>query len=260
MQTAEKMFDIQGKVAIVTGASVGIGAQFSRFLASQGARVALLARRKHLLDELAGELTAEGHEAIAIQCDVLNEAAIISAIAEVVKQFGTIDILVNNAGTAAIVDALDQTKDEWDTVIGTNVTGVYLMAREAAKIMKENGGGKIINIGSIHSNQALSHRMHHTSSYHASKGAIPNLTRTLASEWAPYNIRVNAIGPAYMPTEMTEGLIDLPAFTEFVNWRCPMGRVGQPYELNGALLYFASDASTYTTGQLLNVDGGWNAI
>lgn len=254
------MFDLTGKVAFVTGASSGLGSEFARALAGQGASVALVARRKDRLDALAAELEGKGTKALVIQCDAAKEEEIISAVKQAKDYFGRIDILVNNAGVAAIPKAEAQTKEEWDFVVDINLTSVFLFAREVGKIMIEQKYGKIINIGSIHSNTAITTEMHQLSAYAASKGGVQMLTKALAAEWAKYNITVNAIGPSYFHSEMTGPFANNQVFLDFVKGRCPMGRMGNPPELSGALIYFASDASSFTTGQLLNVDGGWNTI
>ncbi len=254
------LFDLTGKVAIVTGASSGLGVQFARALAKQGASLALVARRKERLDALAKELNESGTKAIAIKCDASKEEEIIAAVQTVKEAFGRIDVLVNNAGVAVGEKAESQTKKDWDFVIDVNVTGVYLFAREVGKIMIEQNYGKIVNIGSLHSNTVINAAVETISAYCTSKGAVQMLTKSLAAEWAKYNITVNAIGPAYFPSEMTAGATSNDGFKQFVGMRCPMGRFGRDGELDGALIYFSSDASSYTTGQLLNVDGGWNTI
>ncbi|MDR0879977.1 MAG: SDR family oxidoreductase [Clostridioides sp.] len=254
----KNLFDLTGKVALVTGASSGLGVQFAKALASQGADIAIIARRKEKLDALAKEIEAMGRHCLPIKCDVTNEEEVVKTIAEIEKTCGKIDILVNNAGVANAYKAEEQPMDEWNRVINANLNAVYLVAREVGKVMIKNNYGKIINLGSIHSNVAIGSNT--ISAYCATKGAVRMLTKSLASEWAKYNITVNAIGPAYFASEMTEKAVENDAFSEFVKFRCPMGRIGNPGELDGALIYFASDASSYTTGQLLSVDGGWTTV
>ena len=254
----KNMFDLTGKVAVVTGASSGLGQQFARALASQGASIAICARRKEKLDAFAEELESGGTKCLPLRCDITVEKDIIDMVAAVKNEFGHIDILVNNAGVANEKKAEEQTLDEWNAVISANLTGVYLMAREVGKVMIEQKYGKIVNIGSLHSNTAIG--VNTISAYCATKGGVQMLTRDLASEWAKYNITVNAIGPAYFPYEMTADAVVNDDFEKFVAFRCPMGRFGRTGELDGALLLFASDASSYITGQTLNVDGGWNAV
>lgn len=256
----QNLFNISDKIAVITGASSGLGAQFARILADQGASIALLARRKERLDELATELENKGTKCLAIKCDVTQEKDIEEAIKSIQKYFGRIDILVNNAGVANGQKAEEQSQEEWARVIDANLTGVYIMAREVGKVMISQKYGKIINLGSIHSNTAINPDLNTISAYCASKGGVQMLTKALAAEWARYNITVNAIGPAYFPSEMTSEGTARDEFKKFVESRCPMKRIGRDGELNGALMFFASDASSYTTGQLLNVDGGWNCV
>lgn len=256
----QNLFDISGKIAVITGASSGLGAQFARILADQGASIALLARRKERLDELAAELENKGTKCLSIKCDVTQEKEVEEAVKSIQKYFGRIDILVNNAGVANGLKAEEQTKEEWERVIDANLTGVYVMAREVGKVMIAQKYGKIINLGSIHSNTVINSDISTITAYCASKGGVQMLTKALAAEWARYNITVNAIGPAYFPSEMTAEGTAREEFHKFVESRCPMKRIGRDGELNGALVYFASDASSYTTGQLLNIDGGWNCI
>jgi gluconate 5-dehydrogenase len=252
------MFDLTGKIALVTGASSGLGVQFAKALAGQGADLAIMARRKEKLDEVCGTIRELGVRCLAVRCDVLNNAEIRAAVAEIKEHYGRIDILVNNAGTARANPAETQSDGDWNTVIDTNLNSVYFVAREVGKVMIEQNYGKIINLGSIHSSVAMSSKP--LSAYCASKGGVLMLTRALASEWAQYNITVNAIGPAYFLSEMTGATFSAPAFQDTVKTFCPMGRPGKPGELDGAVIYFASDASSYTTGQLLSIDGGWTAI
>lgn len=254
------LFDLTGKIALITGASSGLGVDFAKALAGQGASLAIVARRKERLDALAAEMEKQGTKCFAVQCDASNEQDIINAVQQIKDHYGRIDILVNNAGTAVEAKAEEQTKEQWDRVLDINITGVYLFAREVGKVMIEQKYGKIINIGSLHSNTAISASLEHITAYCTSKGGVQMLTKSLAAEWAQHNITVNALGPAYFPSEMTQSAMGSDDFAKFVATRCPMGRFGRQGELNGALIYFASDASSYTTGQLLNIDGGWNCI
>jgi len=253
-----KLFDLTGKVAIVTGASSGLGKQMATALAGAGANVAIFARRVEKLEETKKVLDALGSDTLALKCDVTSNEEIKSAVAAVKAHYGRIDILVNNAGVATISPSQDHSDEEWERVIDTNLNAVFYVAREVGRVMIEQNYGKIINIGSIHSRVAMPGAG--IAAYCASKGGVFMLTKELAVEWAPYNITVNAIGPSYFPSEMTGDVLGDPAFLAGVKAMCPMGRTGKPEELDGAVVYFASDASTFTTGQLLNVDGGWTAI
>jgi gluconate 5-dehydrogenase len=252
------LFDLKGKIALVTGASSGLGVQFAKALAGQGADLAILARRQEKLEEVKKTIEALGVRCFAVKCDVLKNDEIKAAVAKIKEHYGRIDILVNNAGTARSNPAETQPDDDWNAVINTNLNSVYFVAREVGKIMVEQKYGKIINLGSIHSSVAMSPSP--LNAYCASKGGVLMLTRALAVEWAKYNITVNAIGPAYFPSEMTGAVLSNPDFDKVVKAYCPMGRTGKDGELDGAVIYFASDASTYTTGQLLSIDGGWTAI
>lgn len=252
------LFNISGKVAVVTGASSGLGRQFALALAREGAKVAILARRVEKLEGVKAEVEALGVECISVKCDVVDTQSIKDAVAAVMAKFGRIDILVNNAGVGTGAPAEAMPDDVWNMTINTNLNGVYYVAREVGKIMVEQKYGKIINIGSIHSTVSMMGSP--ISAYCASKGGVAMLTKALANEWAKHGITVNAIGPAYFESEMTDAVINTPEFGMAVAAYCPMGRVGQPGELDGALVYFASDASSYTTGQLLTIDGGWTTI
>ncbi|MDR2106556.1 MAG: SDR family oxidoreductase [Coriobacteriales bacterium] len=253
------LFDLTGKVALVTGASSGLGVQFAKALARQGANLAIIARRVEKLEATKKAIEDEfGVEVLALSCDVLDVAKIKETVAAIKAHYGRIDILVNNAGTARVAPAEEQSDEDWKAVIDTNLNAVYYIAREVGAVMKEQNYGKIVNLGSIHSTVAM--RGSALSAYCASKGGVLMLTKDLATEWAPYGITVNAIGPAYFPSEMTGQVIDNEDFLKLVGLICPMGRPGKPGELDGAVIYFASDASTYTTGQILWIDGGWTAV
>lgn len=252
------LFSLEGKTALVTGASSGLGVQFATALARQGANVAILARRMEKLESVKKDLEALGVKSLAVQCDLSDVEQIKSAVQEVKDHFGRIDILVNNAGIGLVEPAESQADETWYKSIDINLNAVYFMAREVGRIMIEQNYGKIINIGSIHSVVAMTGLP--ISAYGASKGGVMMLSKALANEWAMNNITVNTIGPSYFETEMTEDVIEDKSFEDVVKTYCPMGRIGKKGELDGALIYFASDASSYTTGQYLAVDGGWTAI
>jgi len=252
------LFDLKGKVAIVTGASSGLGVQFAKALARHGANVAIAARRLEKLESVKVDIEKLGVKCLAIKCDVSKSEDIKNTVSRVKEYFGTIDILVNNAGIGMAGPAEEQSDELWETMMSVNLNGAYYFAREVGKIMIEKRYGKIINIGSIHSTVAMKDLP--ITAYCTTKGGLEMLTKALANEWAKYNITVNAIGPGYFPSEMTEDVLSNKDFLEYINSRCPMGRPGRDGELDGALIYFASDASSYTTGQLLTVDGGWTTI
>lgn len=253
-----ELFNLKGKVAVITGASSGLGVQFAKALAKQGADIAIVARRIEKLESVEKEIESLGVKCLSVQCDVSNTSDIKTAVAEIIDNYKKIDILVNNAGIGLIAPAEEQTDETWEKMISVNLNGVYYFAREVGKNMIENKYGKIINIGSIHSTVAMTGLP--ITAYGATKGGVLMLTKALANEWAKHNITVNAIGPAYFESEMTAGVLGDESFSKVVETYCPMGRIGKEGELDGAVVYFASDASSYTTGQLLNVDGGWTII
>jgi len=252
-------FDLTGKVALITGGSSGLGVQFAKALGNQGAKIALVARRLEKLEEVKKDLEKEGYDVFIKKCDLADFDSIEGMVKDVKEHFGSIDILVNNAGIAYGTPSLDMTDEDWLKIMDINLNSVFFLSREVGKIMKEQGrGGRIINLGSIHSTVAMA--PFSVTSYATTKGGILMLTKSLAAEWAKYGITVNAIGPSYFESEMTENAIKTDEFKQVLKAYCPMGRVGKPGELDGALIYFASDASSFTTGQLLQVDGGWTTI
>jgi NAD(P)-dependent dehydrogenase (short-subunit alcohol dehydrogenase family) len=256
--TVAQLFDLSGRVALVTGAGSGLGAVFAEALAEAGASVVCVGRRLERVQETAHRLSEIGCQSLAISADVTDEAAVASMTDQTVKSLGKLDILVNNAGTAVVGPPETISLADWQRVVDVNLTGVFLCAREAAKAMIAAGtGGRIINIASILG--AVASEPVPAAAYDATKGAVVNLTRDLAVHWAPKGILVNAIGPAYFPSEMTEGFLALPEMRREIERRTPLGRIGRPEELKGAVVFFASDASSYVTGQTLYVDGGWTA-
>jgi NAD(P)-dependent dehydrogenase (short-subunit alcohol dehydrogenase family) len=256
--TVAQLFDLSGRVALVTGAGSGLGAVFAEALAEAGASVVCVGRRLERVQETAHRLSEIGCQSLAISADVTDEAAVASMTDQTVKSLGKLDILVNNAGTAVVGPPETISLADWQRVVDVNLTGVFLCAREAAKAMIAAGTrGRIINIASILG--AVASEPVPAAAYDATKGAVVNLTRDLAVHWAPKGILVNAIGPAYFPSEMTEAFLALPEMRREIERRTPLGRIGSPEELKGAVVFFASDASSYVTGQTLYVDGGWTA-
>ena len=252
-------FDIKDKVALVTGASSGLGWQIAQAYASQGAKLALFARREERLQENVKELEDKyGVEVIYAVTDVGDPENIKESVKKVVNHFGRIDILVNAAGMGNNKPVTEQSSDEWDRHIKIDLSGVYYMCAEVGEVMIKQEYGKIINIGSIHSRVIFPGGG--ISAYSSAKGGVMNLTKNLAVEWAQYNITVNAIGPAVFDTELTNDTIEMEGFMDLIKAYCPMGRLGEPGELDGLAIYLASDASSYCTGQLICVDGGWTAI
>lgn len=252
------LFDLHGRTAMVTGASSGLGRQFALALARQGADVAILARRLEKLESVKAEVEALGVKCLPIQCDVTDNAQIKNAVAAMVDAFGHIDILCDNAGIGLFEPAESESDETWEAMIRTNLSAVFYVAREVGKQMIKQNYGKIIMTGSIHSNVAMTGPP--LNAYCTTKGGVRMMVKALANEWAKYNITVNAIGPAYFESEMTAGVVADEGFQQVIKTYCPMGRMGRTGELDGAIVYFASDASSYTTGQLLSIDGGWTSI
>lgn len=252
------MFDLTGKVALVTGASSGIGRASALALAMQGARVVVAARRLDRLQALVAEIKNRGRDALAVQMDVTKKADIDNAVAQTVATFGRLDILLNNAGTADGAPFVDMTEATWDKVLTTNLKGYYLVAQAAAREMAKNKWGRIVNIASIASG-GVGVGFVGISAYCASKGGVVGLTEVMADELAPMGILVNAIGPGVIATEMTEEVLNDPKRAEDMKMRIPMKRFGKPEEIAAAVVYFASDEASYTTGTTLYIDGGWLA-
>lgn len=256
-------FDVAGKYAFVTGASSGLGRQFALCLAEQGAHVAIAARRADRLQEVKQEIESFGVQCIAIPCDITVSQQVIAAVDQVMQAFGRIDILINNAGLGAAMPAIEFDDDSWQKMMDINVTGLFYVAREVGKIMLRQQYGKIINTGSIHCQITMNGFPR--SAYSTTKGAVNMMTKALASEWAKCGITVNTIGPGFFATEMTARDMQSDSgepspYVKMVHSNCPMGCFGHPEELNGIMLYFASDASSYCTGQLMCVDGGWTIV
>jgi gluconate 5-dehydrogenase len=252
------MFDLKGRVAVVTGASSGLGVQMAKALAGQGADIAILARRKERLESVSQEIKALGVKCIPVVCDVTSTDSIKNAIDSVVKEYGKIDILVNNAGAGAVMPAETMTDEAWEKDIMVDLSGVFKVARAVAPIMIENKHGRIINIASMYG--VVGNNAAPAAAYHAAKGGVVNLTRALAAEWAKYNITVNAICPGYFPTELTQETLDTAEFQAYMKVSVPMGRYGHDGELNPCVVYLASDEASYTTGTTQLVDGGYTCI
>ena len=261
MDSLQDLFGLKGKTALVTGASSGLGVEFARALASAGADVAILARRSEKLEGVAREIETLGVRCLPVTADVTDPEALEKALEETVKSLGGLDILVNNAGIADFGKAEKLSREKWDEVLAVNLTAPFQLAQKAARIMIRQGrGGRIINISSVAGEVA--NPIFPTVAYSASKAALTNMTRQLAVEWAGHSITVNAIAPGWFPSEMTVdpsiGEIK-PENRERIEAQTPLGRLGRPGELMGAVIYLASPAASYVTGAILPVDGGWLA-
>ncbi|AWJ89582.1 2-deoxy-D-gluconate 3-dehydrogenase [Azospirillum baldaniorum] len=245
-------FPLTNRTALVTGASAGLGRHFAGVLAAAGARVALAARRRESLDAAVAEIEAAGGQAIAVPLDVTDAASVRNGVREAAGALGGLDILVNNAGATVAKPALDYAEEEWDRVIDTNLKGAFLTAQETARVMREQGrGGSIVNIASILGLRVAGHVV----AYTASKAGLVQMTQAVALEWARYGIRVNALAPGYMETDLNRDFLATDAGQALIR-RVPQRRLGRLADLDGPLLLLCSDASAYMTGAVVPVDGG----
>lgn len=255
------LFNLKGKVAVVTGASSGLGKRASIAYANYGADVVLLARRLEKLEEVKKEITKIGRACLTIKCDITKEEEVKEAVNTIINKFGHIDILLNNAGIAIKggVDTLEEI--EWDKSFNTNVKGIYLMSKYIVPHMKEKHYGKIVNISSVNAVIADKEDIFIRHSYNASKSAVLGLTKAMACSYAKYGITVNAIGPGLFETEMTENtLFKSDEFLNIYNKLNPSNRPGYKEEVNGTIIYLSSDASSYVQGQFIIIDGGASLV
>ena len=249
------LFSLDGQVAVVTGASSGLGRRFARVLHGAGATVVVAARRADRLDELAAEL---GDRVVVVPADMADDDSVI-ALAEAAEAVaGHVDVLVNNAGVGGTAPAELETMERWRSTMAVNLDGLFLLSQQVGLGMIERGHGSIVNIASILG--LVGSAPIKQAAYCASKGAVVNLTRELGAQWGRKGVRVNAIAPGWFMSEMTEqDMFGDDSSMEFIRRNAPMGRGGEEHELDGALLFLASNASTYVTGQTIAVDGGWTA-
>ena len=253
------MFDLKGQVAVVSGASSGLGQQIALAFARQGASLVILARRLERLEEFKPKLLEAGAaDVAAYKCDVTNTDEINSVAVKVEQQFGKVDILLNCAGSSKDKGVLEMSDEEWDFTIATDETSVFKMTRAFASIMKKHHYGRIINIASMYG--LVGNTEIHTVAYHASKGAVVNFTRAVAAELAMDGITCNSIFPGYFETELTKAVLDTDRFQEFAKAHVPMQRYGKPGELDAAAVFLASKEASYVTGLIMPVDGGYTCI
>ena len=248
-------FRLDGKIALVTGGGSGIGKALALGFANAGAKVAVAGRRVERLEETVEEIEKLGSEGMAVRCDVTRKEEVERMVEAVVERFGRIDVLLNAAGVNRRMPSEEVPEEVWDVILDTNLKGTFLCCQAVGKVMMRQGGGKIINIGSLTSQIGIGM----ISPYSASKGGVLLLTRALAVEWARYNINVNCIGPGYFRTEMTQALFENEEWKRRALRRIPMRRFGELDDLIGAAIFLASDASDYVTGQIIYVDGGFLA-
>jgi len=248
-------FRLDDQVAVITGASEGIGYGLAKALADAGAKVALAARNLQRLEQLADEIRAEGGEALPVELDVRDVGRIGEAMSEVRDHWGSLDILVNNAGLGLKNSALDVTEADWDETMNVNLRGLFFCCQAAGRIMLEQGHGRIVNMSSQVSVVGIRDYV----AYCASKGGVNQLTKVLALEWSSRGVTVNAVGPTFIYTPGTAHLLDVPEVKKEILDRLPIERLGTINDVAGAVIYLASPAASLVTGELLLVDGGWTA-
>jgi len=254
MTAGLKQFSLEGKVSLVTGGARGIGFGIADALAGAGSELALVARTEAQLDKAAEAIAAAGgRRPLTVCADVSNPATHRGIIDAVLKRFGRIDVLVNNAGSNIRKPFLEVTEADYDTIMNVQLKSVFFLCQRAARVMKESGGGRIVNICSLSNKIGIPD----ISVYSAAKGGIFSLTKSLSVELAPHRIAVNAVTPGYVRTAMTEAVFEDPKRNEWMLSRIPLGRFGRPSDVGNLVLYLASPAADYLTGEVINVDGGW---
>jgi len=254
----KELFNLTGKVALVTGGSRGLGLEMAEALGEAGAAVAVTARRQQWLASAEDTLKGAGIDCLAVQCDGSQPDQVAQAVERVVQRFGRIDILVNNAGISWAEPIDTMPVEKWRQVIDTNATGCFLMSRAVGReMMRAGAAGSIVNIASVMGLVGMASDIIDAVGYSASKGAVISLTRDMAVKWASHGIRVNAVAPGFFDTRLSAGV--LARNQAGIERNTPMGRIGRPGELKGVVLFLASEASSYMTGQVLSVDGGATA-
>ncbi len=246
------LFALNGRTALITGASRGLGQSFARALSKAGANLVITSRRANDLASFCREIEATGRRAVALELDVRNQSSIDRMCAAAMDACETIDILVNNAGCNIRKPALEVTWDDWNTILDTNLRGMFFVTQGIGRRMVETGYGRIINIGSYTSVAGFAR----LAPYGASRGGVKQLTMSLADDWGPYGVTVNCLAPGWFKTDLTRALFESPGWTDYLNDRIPVKRPGRPEDLEGAVVFLASEASRYITGQTILVDGG----
>jgi len=250
-----KMFDLTGKVAMVTGSTKGLGETAAMALAKAGADVAICGRNPSDLKRVPEAIRQLGRGSAGFALDVTSKGSVRDGVDRILNHFGRVDILVNNAGLNHRVPVLDFPEEAWDLVLATNLKGYFLVAQAVVPQMVERGYGKVINMSSILGKIALPNQL----AYASAKGGVDQMTKVMAIEWAKHGVRVNAIGPTYFETEMVKQIRNDPERFQFINERTPMGRWGHLPELEGIVVFLAAPASDFITGQTIYIDGGWTA-
>lgn len=248
-----EQFDLTGKTAVVTGSSKGLGETAANALASAGADVAVCGRKKTDIDRVVNKIREMGRDCAGFELEVTSGQTVEKGAKQILDYFGKVDILVNNAGTNYRVPVLEYPEEEWDRVISTNLKGYYLVAKAFVPQMIECGWGKVINMSSILGSVGLANQL----AYASSKGGVNQMTKVMALEWAQKGVRVNAIAPTYFETEMVKQVAKDKEKYNFIKKRTPMGRWGKLEELGGIVIFLASHASDFITGQSILIDGGW---
>ncbi|WP_409292836.1 SDR family oxidoreductase [Peribacillus sp. SCS-37] len=254
----KELFDLTGKVAIVTGGGRGLGRQIAEGFAEAGANVVVCSRKEAACQETAEYLKSLGVESFALKCDITNPEEVQNVVDRTKERFGRIDILVNNSGASWGAPVEEMPLEAWQKVINTNVTGTFLMSQSAGRVMLEQKSGKIINIASVAGLKGSNPKYMNAIGYNASKGAVITFTKDLAAKWGPNGIYVNAIAPGFFPTKMSKGLID--AAGEGILEGTPLRKFGSDSDLKGAALFLAAPASDFVSGDILVVDGGAHVL
>lgn len=250
-------FSLEGRTALVTGGNQGLGKAFARALADAGARVAICGRREDANRAVANEAREAGHDYVAFTADLTDDGQVTALVEGAASALGgRIDVLVNNAGVCHHAPAFEVTDEQWDDVFDLNVRALWKMSRAVGAVMRDNGGGSIVNVGSM--SGIIVNRPQWQPAYNASKAAVHHLTKSLAVEWAPHGIRVNAVAPGYVKTDMAP--VDRPEFQRHWIEDCPQQRFALPEEIAPSVVFLASDAASFITGSILVADGGYTAV